>query len=298
VTRKIIQSNRLTCLLLAALLCCMQAVYADSKASKQRGLLWEISKPGMVPGYLFGTIHSADPEVLRLSGIVQQALDDASRVVLEVLMDRDSMIYTSTAMLLTDGRLLSAILGEDLFAQTAAAMQARDIPEVVLERIKPWAVAITLAMPPTVTGQVLDLTLYQFAEENSKPVYGLETIHEQLDVFEGLSLNDQVALLQDAVEQFHGIDALHADLLAAYKRRDLAALVALNESAMKTGDQRLARDFQQRLILDRNRRMAERMQEHLEAGGAFIAVGALHLPGEQGLLELLEQQGYSVRVVY
>jgi uncharacterized protein YbaP (TraB family) len=285
-------------ILLAALLCCIQAGYADSKATKQRGLLWEISKPGSMPGYLFGTIHSEDPEVLQLSAAVQQALDDASRVVLEVLMDTESMIYTSAAMLMTDGRLLSAMLGESLFAQTAAAMQARGIPEVVVERMKPWAVAITLAMPPAVTGQMLDLTLYQFALENSKPVYGLETIHEQLDVFEGMSPDDQVELLKDALEQSPGIDTLHARLLAAYKRRDLAALVALNESSMKTGDQRLARDFQQRLILDRNRRMAERLQEHLQAGGAFIAVGALHLPGEQGLLELLEQRGYSVRVVY
>ena len=297
-TRQLIQSDRLACILLAILLCCVQAVYADNNASKQRGLLWEISKPGMVPGYLFGTIHSEDPEVLQLSAVVQQALDDASRVVLEVLMDRNTMIYTSTAMLLTDGRLLSAILGEDLFEPTLAAMQARGIPEVVVERMKPWAVAITLAMPAAETGQVLDLMLYQSALESSKPVYGLETIREQLDVFEGLSLEDQVALVKDAVEQFPGIDALHAALLAAYKRRDLAALEALNESSMKTGDQRLARDFQQRLILDRNRRMAERMQEHLQAGGAFIAVGALHLPGDEGLVALLERRGYTVRVVY
>ncbi len=297
-TRKITPADRVLRLLLAVLLCCVQAVYADGKASKQRGLLWEISKPGTAPGYLFGTIHSEDPEVLRLSGAVQRALDGASRVVLELLMDRDTMIYSSTAMLMLDGRLLSAILDEDLYAQTAAAMQTRGIPEVVLERMKPWAVAITLAMPPAVTGQVLDLTLYQFAQENRKPVFGLETISEQLEVFEGMSPDDQVALLKDAVEQFPGIDDMHADLLAAYKRRDLAALMALNEASMQTGDQRLARVFQQRLILDRNRRMADRMQEHLQAGGAFIAVGALHLPGEQGLLAYLEQRGYSVRVVY
>lgn len=296
--RRITRTERVAGLLLATLLCCVQALYADTHARKQRGLLWEISKPGTLPGYLFGTIHSEAPAVLRLDGAVQRVLDDASRVVLEVQMDRDAMIYTSAAMLMTDGRLLSTILDGDLFAQAATAMQARGIPELVMERMKPWAVAMTLAMPPAVTGEVLDLKLYQFALENNKPVYGLETIREQLDVFEGLPLNDQVALLKDAVEQFTDIDALHAELLAAYLSRDLATLEALNEVSMQTGDQRLARDFQQRLILDRNRRMAERMQEHLEAGGAFIAVGALHLPGEQGLLELLEQQGYSVRVVY
>jgi uncharacterized protein YbaP (TraB family) len=291
-------TDRVAGLLLATLLSCVQAVYGDGHARKQHGLLWEISEPGMQPGYLFGTIHSEDPAVLRLDGAVQRALDEASRVVLEVEMDREAMIYTSSAMLMTDGRLLSTILGEELFAQAASAMQTRGIPELVLERMKPWAVAMTLAMPPTVTGEFLDLTLYRFAREHNKPVYGLETIREQLDVFEGLPLDDQIALLRDAVEQFPGIDVLHADLLAAYRRRDLAALETLNEASMKTGDQRLARDFQQRLILDRNRRMAERIQEHLEAGGAFIAVGALHLPGEAGLLELLEQQGYSVRVVY
>ncbi len=296
--RRINQAGRVAGLLLAALLCWAQAVYGDGNTPRQRGLLWEISKPGKLPGHLFGTIHSEDPAVLRLDRTVQRALEDASRVVLEVQMDRDAMVYTSTAMLMTDGRLLSAILGGDLFVQAVAAMQTRGIPELVVERMKPWAVAITLAMPPAVTGEVLDLTLYQYARETNKPVYGLETIREQLDVFEGMSLNDQVALLKDAVEQFPDIDALHAELLAAYQQRDLAALEALNEASLKTGDQRLARDFQQRLILDRNRRMAERMQEHLEAGGAFIAVGALHLPGEEGLLELLEQRGYSVRVVY
>jgi uncharacterized protein YbaP (TraB family) len=106
-----------------------------------------------------------------------------------------------------------------------------------------------------------------------------------------------VALLRDAVDQFAGIDALNAELLAAYTRQDLAAMMALNEAAMATGDPRLAREFQRRLIVDRNHRMAERMEPYLRQGGAFVAVGALHLPGDQGLIRLLEQRGYSVRVV-
>ena len=67
---------------------------------------------------------------------------------------------------------------------------------------------------------------------------------------------------------------------------------------MQQGDQRLADEFQQHLVVDRNHRMAERMRQYLQQGQAFIAVGALHLPGEEGLLNLLEQQGYTVRRVY
>jgi len=116
-------------------------------------------------------------------------------------------------------------------------------------------------------------------------------------VFDGLSLDDQVALLRDAVEQFDGLDADLADLLAAYKRQDLAAMQSINESALASGDPRLAGEFQRRLIVDRNQRMAERVEPYLRQGGAFIAVGALHLAGEQGLVRLLERQGYTVRVV-
>jgi uncharacterized protein YbaP (TraB family) len=90
---------------------------------------------------------------------------------------------------------------------------------------------------------------------------------------------------------------MNVELLAAYKRQDLAAMMAINESAMAIGEQRLAKEFQRRLIVDRNHRMADRMEPYLKQGGAFVAVGALHLPGEQGLLRLLEQQGYSVRAV-
>lgn len=263
-----------------------------------RGLLWEISKPGIAPSYLFGTIHSEDPEVLALAEPVEHAFSGSNFVVLEVLLDLEAMMYSSTVMLMTDGRLLSDILDESLFRQTAAVMQTRGIPELVLERMKPWAVATALAMPVAETGMVLDMALYQQALKDGKQVVGLETIQEQLDVFEGMSMNDQVALVRDSVEQFSGIDAMHETLIDAWKERDLAAMLAINEAAMETGDQRMAEDFQRRLVTDRNRRMADRMQPYLKQGKAFVAVGALHLPGEQGLLNLLEQRGYSVRVIY
>jgi hypothetical protein len=163
--------------------------------------------------------------------------------------------------------------------------------------MKPWAAATALSMPVPETGRVLDVVLFQRAQQAGKPLHGLETIAEQLEVFDGLPLEDQVGLLRDAVEQVDGLDAMLAELLAAYKRQDLAAMMAINEAAMAAGDQRLAGEFQRRLIVDRNHRMAERMEPWLNQGGAFVAVGALHLPGEQGIVSLLRQRGYSVRAV-
>jgi uncharacterized protein YbaP (TraB family) len=276
---------------------CQALVAALPSSGPAHGLLWEIKRPNTVPSYLFGTIHSEAPDVTGLAPAVERAFTGSRQVILEVKLDTAAMFAGSAAMLITDTRLLPEIVGNSLFEQTVAALQSRGIPEVVAAHMKPWAAAAVLSMPAPGTGQVLDVVLFQRAREADKPLHGLETIDEQLGVFEGLTLDDQVALLRDAVEQFTGFDALHAALLAAYKRQDLAAMLAISEAEMTTADQRLAREFRRRLIVDRNQRMAERMEPYLRLGGAFVAVGALHLPGEQGLLRLLEQRGYSVRAV-
>ncbi len=297
--QNVIRNQRLgPSVVLAIILFFLMAAYSQAGADKSHGLLWEVSKPGTSSSYLFGTIHSEAPEVVKLAQPVQEAFDASRSVILEMLLDMDAMMYSSTAMLMTDGRSLSDLVGDALFRQAALAIRSRGIPEVVLERMKPWAAAVTLSMPVPETGQVLDMVLYQEALQGGKQVYGLETIREQLDVFELMSETDQVELLRDALASFPEIDALHAELLAAYRQRDLAGLMAINEASMRVGNQRLAEDFQQRLIIDRNFRMYERMQQYLQQGKAFVAVGALHLPGKDGLLQLLEQGGYTIRRVY
>ena len=283
---------------LAVVLMLFLAAITLADTGRSHGLLWELSKTGQEPAYLFGTIHSEDPAVVELPAPVKQAFDASNSVVLEMLMDTDTMRYSSTAMLMLDGRSLSDVIGMPLYEKVSAAIASRGIPERVLNRMKPWAAAVTLSTPALETGQILDLVLYQEALQQDKAVYGLETVREQLDLFDSMSESDQVILLQDAVDNFPELDALHAELLAVYKQRDLEGLLALNETSMQAEDQRLARDFQRRVIDDRNHRMAERMQPYLRQGKAFIAVGALHLPGEQGLLNLLEQQGYTIRRVY
>jgi uncharacterized protein YbaP (TraB family) len=283
---------------LAVWLFFLLAAISQADTDRSHGLLWEVSKSGQQPAYLFGTIHSEDPAVVDLPAPVKQAFDASNSVVLEMLMDTDTMRYSSTAMLMLDGRSLSDVIGMPLYEKVSAAIASRGIPELVLQRMKPWAVAVTLSTPALETGQILDRVLYQYALQQDKAVYGLETVREQLDLFDSMSESDQVILLRDAVDKFPELDTLHAELLAVYRQRDLEGLLAINETSMQAEDQRLAKDFQRRVIDDRNQRMAERMQPYLRQGKAFVAVGALHLPGEKGLLNLLEQQGYTIRRIY
>jgi uncharacterized protein YbaP (TraB family) len=273
---------------------------SSALASEQfdHGLLWKIERQGLEPSFLFGTMHSEDPQVVRLPAAVEQALVSSHGVSLEVVLDPESLLAMTGGFMLGDGSTLEAHIGAPLYRRTVAAVAAYGIPEIVLANMKPWAVAVTLMTPPTRTGLVLDLVLYQRAVADGKPVDGLETPLEQLSVFDGLSEQDQVTLLKDTLDNLPDIERMLDDVRDAYLARDLRRLVEASDASMRDSDPQLVARFTSRLITDRNRRMAERMQSRLHRGGWFIAVGALHLPGEEGVLQLLSHRGYRVTRVY
>lgn len=270
-------------------------------ADFSRGLLWKIEPPGAPPSYLFGTMHSEDPAVVHLPGPVRRAFDSAQGVTLEVTLDATSLVSMTSAFMLSDGSTLESHVGKPLYRQAVKAMAGYGMPEMMVSGMKPWAVAVTLMTPPGKTGMVLDLLLYQQALSAGKPVDGLETPMEQMSVFDTLPEKDQILMLKDTLDNLDGVKRMLDRLKSAYLARDLDRLVAVSEASMASlheSDPESARRFNEKLITERNHRMAERLRERLQRGRQFIAVGALHLPGEDGLLELLSRQGYRVTVVY
>ena len=117
-------------------------------------------------------------------------------------------------------------------------------------------------------------------------------------VFDKLPVEQQLMLLDQAIANYDNTPAFIDSLIDLYLARDLAGMQSINNDQLQQGDANLAAEVEQRLIVARNHRMVERMQPRLEEGRAFIAVGALHLPGKEGILNLLEQQGYLVKYVY
>jgi uncharacterized protein YbaP (TraB family) len=243
-------------------------------------------------------MHSDDPRVVQLPAPVQQAFDRAASVTLEVELDPQALISLATALMLTDGSTLESLIGRDLYNRTLQVMRAQGIPDLVVANMKPWAVAVTLMTPPNQSGAVLDQVLYQQAISSGKNVSGLETVAEQMALFDGLPLSDQITLLRDTLDNLPDIAQMLEELRVAYLDRNLKRLVEINEASMQDSNPQLAKDFNQKVIIDRNHRMAERMKSRLQEGNHFIAVGALHLPGEEGLLTLLSGQGYRVTRIY
>jgi uncharacterized protein YbaP (TraB family) len=274
-------------------------LFADETIS-QKGLLWKIDKPGYNPSHLFGTIHSEDPRVNQLPPIVRSRFEHASSVTLEVLMDVPSILKAASAMFFTGEESLDQLLDEELYAQVVKVLLKYDIPPMVTKKLKPWAVVVTLSTPPADTGEILDLLLYKEAEKLQIPLYGLETVDEQLAVFEAFPLNQQVILLKETLKHLDQMPDIFDRLHELYLKRDLTTLMAFGVEYMRdnSNNKQLVDTFYKRMVDDRNLRMVRRMQKRLREGNAFIAVGALHLPGEKGLLKLLEVRGYMVSAVY
>ena len=265
--------------------------------ASEKGLLYEVSRPGEATHYLFGTMHSDDYRVLALLDGLKQPLASVEQVVLEILPDATAMVEVSMAMLLPPEQKLSQLVGKVLFERAARAAAEKGLPRIAVERMRPWALAITLGTPD-LTGDAMDQVFYQRALAEGKQLRALETPAEQMVLFEALPDNLQVRLLEDVLDQRKELNQQLEVLTQAYLDRDLEWLRELSLDYEAAGDKLLAEWFRKKLILERNRRMYEHLLPMLEEKSTLVAVGALHLAGKEGLITLLRRAGYSVEPLF
>jgi len=263
-----------------------------------QGRLFSVQNPQGEISYVFGTMHSEAPEVVELPAAIQQKFAESSMLALELEMTPEVILSAFTAMMLSDGRHLSDIIGNKLYQQIVPLMQTHGLPEIMLGRMKPWGVFALLSAPKQKSGLFLDIRLYQQAQLEGKSTFSLETVQEQLDVFDHLTDAEQIQLLRQAVAQFDDRERLFAELQQRYLAGDLSGLMKMNDESMQGMDKALVESVMDGLLLQRNRRMAERLRPLLKQGGVFVAIGALHLPGKNGLLQLLQEQGFQVEKAY
>jgi uncharacterized protein YbaP (TraB family) len=202
------------------------------------------------------------------------------------------------AQMINQGARLPELLGPSLYQRTANAIADYGIAEQVLRNMKPWFAMSVLMMPKSKTGEFLDMQLYKEGVAQGKSIKGLESAQEQIAVFDTIPLADQVAMLEDTLDNLSEVDAYFARMRELYLSGDLEALEVYSNELVAEEDPDLAQRFNQRFIIDRNIRMVERLEPVLQKGDAFVAVGALHLPGERGILRLLQDKGYQVSVEY
>jgi len=282
--------------ILAVLLLLPGITFASETFAK--GLLWKVENKNSKPSFILGTMHTEDSRVLSLPDPVTKVFESTSSFTLEVKLDSQVALETLSMMMLKDSSNLKTILGKKLFAKSSSLMADYGMPESMVNRLKPWAIFVTLSTPKNQTGQFLDKVLYDRAISDGKSIYGLETAKEQLAIFNDVPISEQIILLEDTIKNYGKLPDIIEEMTRIYLARNLGALVALNEKYIKDGNAQITNKLMKRLVVDRNIRMVNRMANQLKTGNAFIAVGALHLPGENGILNLLQNKGHKVSVVY
>jgi len=266
-----------------------------SKTGFDKGILWKITSPSQRNSYLFGTIHDADPRIINLPQKILRTIYKCKSMSLELLPDEQLQQKTLLAMLYTDGRTLKQVVGERLYRRSIQALADKGMPEQFVASMKPWAVMTLLSLPKSGSGEFLDKQLYKISRQRGMKSYALETFEEQISVFDKLSRREQIRMLKQTLDELDTLPQQLEKLKQAWLQRDLNLIEALSKQQQgKTFDQA----FMENILDKRNLVMVERMQPRLKEGRAFIAVGALHLPGEKGLLHLLTLQGYKVEAIY
>ncbi|MCG8380581.1 MAG: TraB/GumN family protein, partial [Proteobacteria bacterium] len=257
---------------------------------------WKVSKGENNANYVFGTIHVSDPEVTTLPNVVDEALHESDQFVMEALPDAEQMLSLSQLMFFNDGRKLSEYIDKSIYNKTIEILSSYFLGSDSVSVMKPWAAFLMMNYPPD-QGAALDLVLLSIAQQNGASVSGLESLKEQGDIFNELTIDEQVKLLTDTVCHYDVVRQDFEVLKEFYLKQDLGGLYN-HTRRFSTIEEPVYKKLMKKLITDRNITMVKRMQPTLEKGKSFIAIGAMHLSGEDGVLALLEKQGYKVSVVY
>lgn len=279
-----------TTLLAGLLVVCAPAIAEPP----EQPIFWSIENARGPAGYLLGTIHSEDPRVLEFSVEFLQALASCEVFAMELVPDLPNLARLQEVMQLPPEESLSGLLGAARFESVAAALAELGLSAPQAERLKPWAAMISLSIPRPRTGQFLDYALSLRAMGHGLQVAGLETVDQQLAFLEQLDHERQIELLDHALAEFAQVEAVHTRMVDTYLRGDLALLWAQAEEEMRPLRPETRRYFLEQGIAARNAGMLNTALPMLDQGRVFIAVGALHLAGERGLVQLLRQSGYTL----
>ncbi len=260
------------------------------------GLLWKIETPSGQSNYLFGTIHSQDRAVAQFPPYVRLALAKSQPFIIESVLTEESNKVFFDSIYFPDNEKLSDLIAAPIYQYLEEVLPDYGVPIEKIPNLKPWAAFTLIGRPKPVNAETLDIVLIKTARSLNKTIISLENMKELIEPMEKLSLDDQVIILNDTVCNHAQIIKDSWELVQLYLARDLAGIMAF--SNQPHFDEDIFDRYIQGILYDRNERILERIIPYLDNGSAFVAVGALHLAGEKGLLHMLKNKNYIITMIY
>lgn len=280
-----------------------EALAADGVTDTlESALLWEVSGDGIYTSYVFGTIHLIPAEDYFLPEATKEALDISERVVFEIdmaeMMDMGAQMALLTKAFMSDGKTLRDLVSEEDYAIVEAHFEEMGLPLFLLERIKPMFLSVFASGDFSMDGMAMgstksyEMEFYEMAQAGEKTTGGLETMEFQISMFDSIPYDDQAQMLVESIkQQDSGSDQLD-ELVDMYKSQDIDALFNM----LAAGDESIG-EHEDVLVSGRNRNWIPIMGEMMQKETVFFAVGAGHLGGENGVIRLLRDAGYTVEAL-
>lgn len=263
-------------------------------AAQDSAMFWRISVGGQEAGFLLGTIHSEDPRVVDFPEALLEELASNQVFAMEMVPDLPTLNRLTDYMHYQDGSTLESRVGAERYRRIMEALSQYQVPQDWKNRMKIWAAVMTLSVPAPETGFFMDFSLSLRAAGSGLKVVGLETLEQQLAFLEDMPMDQQLELLDQALEEYQKVQEIHDRMVTTYLSGDLAALMREAEGQLEELDPETKAYFLAQGIDARNQRMLNTLLPMLQESRVFVAVGALHLPGELGLVKLLRNSGYEM----
>lgn len=274
-------------------------VFADeSPGLPTKGCFWEVRSKGSVVT-IVGSIHLWKKGNLPISAEMEEAFEQSDSLILEVDLGRAGW-ETAQGMLLSKGiyqagKTLEGSISRGTFQVVQARAKEMGLDVSILNRLKPWLVALTvtglelgkLGLDPNYG---VDRYFSDKAKNSGKKIIGLETIEEQVALFDGMSARTQESLLLQTLKDLETIEKELDQLLHAWSSCEEKALEALLLESFKEYP-----DVYANAISDRNRRWLPKIEGLFDRKGrTMLIVGAGHLVGKDGIIRLLKEKGFVV----
>jgi uncharacterized protein len=266
--------------------------------AQEKSFLWRVNSD-QNRLYILGSIHLLKKETYPLKKSIEDAFEQTKKLVLEIDLGSANLQKLQQLMLQksisTDGTMLDQSVSNETYQAVAKRAKELGIDIRVLSPFKPWVIAMTMAaiklqqlgFEPSLG---VDRHLAERAKQTDKPTAGLETAEFQLDLFDRFSAKEQELLLRQSMDEMDHVERNVTAIVQAWKSGDVGAV----ERHLLVG-MRDYPEIHRKVIDDRNQRWLPQIENLLSRGeNALIVVGAAHLVGKNGIIELLKDRGYRV----
>jgi uncharacterized protein YbaP (TraB family) len=267
----------------------------EAEPAVENALLWTVSGKGLAsPSYLYGTIHMICKEDFLFSTTLRDKLGESKNIYLEIDMDDPSMFMKmATLALMKDKSLKDLMSSADYELVSKYVKDSLGMPMMMVNRMKPIALMSLLytRMLPCSSNESYEQKFVEIAKASKKQIKGLETIESQMAVFDKIPDSVEAKMILEMIRTMPEQRKQLAEMVASYKKEDLAKLSnQMSESPEWKG-------FEDILLANRNRNWIAVMEAAMKEGSQMFAVGAGHLPGKEGVVNLLRKSGYTVTPV-